>query len=201
MTIQDALNTAVAGGYHVQGSDGVVTVYSGASSDFTLWTRTDNASSFMIPLEETLLDLAFWRAFGRALAKERISPSGDWKQLWHQCIEHLIHGGTPAGFFQTLASPLVPQEREGAEAWAPAGCRGRTASPGGRSMRTFLVMIEFEYTAVDAQGHPYVRTGSTEVREQATSPLAAEDQARAAFAASARGAIITVSVRAHHPPS
>ncbi len=66
-------------------------------------------------------------------------------------------------------------------------------------MRTFLVMIEFEYTAVDDQGHPYVRTGSTEVMEQAMSPLAAEDQARAAFAASAKGAIITVSVRAHHP--
>ena len=66
-------------------------------------------------------------------------------------------------------------------------------------MRTFLVTIEFEYTAVDDQGHPYIRTGSTEVVEQATSPLAAEDQARAAFAASAKGAIITVSVRAHHP--
>ena len=47
MTIQDALTTAVAGGYHVQGSDGGVTVYSGANSDFTLWTRTDNASSFI----------------------------------------------------------------------------------------------------------------------------------------------------------
>ena len=40
MTMQDALNKAVAGGYHVQGSDGVVTVYGGANSDFTLWTRT-----------------------------------------------------------------------------------------------------------------------------------------------------------------
>src|SRR5215216_6221619 len=108
MTIQDALNTAVAGGYHVQGSDGGVTVYSGANSDFTLWTRTDNASSFLIPLEETLLDPAFWTAFGRALAREGVSPSGDWKQLWHQFIEHLIQGGTPAAFFQTLASPASP---------------------------------------------------------------------------------------------
>src|SRR2546423_15304943 len=108
MTIQDALNTAVAGGYHVQGSDGVGTVYSGANSDFTLWTRTDNASSFMIPLEETLLDSAFWMAFGRALAREGVSQRGDWKQLWHHFTEHLIHGGTPAGFFQTLASPSSP---------------------------------------------------------------------------------------------
>ena len=108
MTIQDALNTAVAGGYHVQGSDGVVTVYSGANSDFTLWTRTDNASSFMIPMEETLLDLAFWSAFGRALAREGVLQSGAWKQLWHQFTEYLIQGGTPAAFFQTLASPLSP---------------------------------------------------------------------------------------------
>ena len=108
MTIQDALTTAVAGGYHVQGSDGGVTVYSGANSDFTLWTRTDNASSFMIPLEETLLDPAFWTAFGRALAREGGSQSGDWKQLWHQFTEHLIRGGTPAAFFQTLASPSSP---------------------------------------------------------------------------------------------
>ncbi len=108
MTIQDALNTAVAGGYHVQGSDGGVTVYSGAKSDFTLWTRTDNASSFMIPLEETLLDPAFWTAFGRALAREGGLQSGDWKQLWHHFTEHLIQGGTPAAFFQTLAAPSSP---------------------------------------------------------------------------------------------
>jgi hypothetical protein len=115
MTIQDALNKAVAGGYHVQGSDGGVTVYSGANSDFTLWTRTDNASSFMIPMEETLLDPTFWTAFGRALAREGGSQSGDWKQLWHQFTEHLIQGGTPAAFFQTLvspSSPAPPQERE-----------------------------------------------------------------------------------------
>jgi len=80
MTIQDALTTAVAGGYHIQGSDGVDTVYSGANSDFTLWTRTDNASSFMIPMAETLLDPAFWTAFGRALAREGVSQV-DWKQL------------------------------------------------------------------------------------------------------------------------
>ena len=108
MTIQDARNTAVAGGYHVQGSDGVVTVYSGAHSDFTLWTRTDTASSLMIPLEETLLALAFWSAFGRALAREGVLQAGEWKQLWHHFPEYLIHGGTPAAFFQTLASPSSP---------------------------------------------------------------------------------------------
>jgi hypothetical protein len=68
-------------------------------------------------------------------------------------------------------------------------------------MLTFLVTIEFEYTAVNEKGTPSVYTGSIDFVEQATSSLAAEDQARAAFAATAQGAIITVSVRAqnlHH---
>jgi hypothetical protein len=68
-------------------------------------------------------------------------------------------------------------------------------------MRMFLVTIEFEYTTVDAKGTPSVRTGSLDVVEQAASPLAAEDQARAAFAATAKGAIITVSVRSQNPPN
>jgi len=81
MTIQEALTIAVVGGYHVQGSDGVTTVYSGANSDFSLWTRTDTASSFLVPLEETLLDPTFWTAFGHALAREGVSQVGEWPQL------------------------------------------------------------------------------------------------------------------------
>jgi hypothetical protein len=111
MTIQEAMNKAVAGGYHVQGSDGGATSYSGANSDFSLWTRTDNASSFLVPVEETLLDPAFWTAFGRALAREGVWPSGDWKHLWHQFTEHLINGGTRETFFQTLASPSPPSHQ------------------------------------------------------------------------------------------
>jgi len=118
MTIQEAMNKAVAGGYHVQGSDGGATSYSGANSEFSLWTRTDNASSFLVPMEETLLDPAFWTAFGCMLARDRVCPSGDWKHLWHQFTEHLINGGTRETFFQTLASPLTPlapKKRKGKE--------------------------------------------------------------------------------------
>jgi len=66
-------------------------------------------------------------------------------------------------------------------------------------METFLVTIEFESTGVDAEGNTYVRTGSVDLVEQAAQPRAAEAQARAAFAATAKGAIITVSVRAKNP--
>ena len=66
-------------------------------------------------------------------------------------------------------------------------------------METFLVTIEFESTGVDADGNTYVRTGSVDLVEQAAQPRAAEAQARAAFAATTKGAIITVSVRAKNP--
>jgi hypothetical protein len=67
MTIAEVLHAAIAGGYHIDGSDGVPTEYGGANSEYSVWTRTDNHSSFMIPLHETWLDPAFWRALGRAL--------------------------------------------------------------------------------------------------------------------------------------
>src|SRR5947207_3118011 len=67
MTIQEAMHTAIAGGYHIQGSDGGETAYSGANSEYSAWTRLDNQSSFLIPLQETFLDPAFWHALGRAL--------------------------------------------------------------------------------------------------------------------------------------
>ena len=67
MTIEEAITLAMHGGYHIHGSDGVETSYSGASSDYSAWTRKDNASSFMVAVQETFLDPAFWSALGRAL--------------------------------------------------------------------------------------------------------------------------------------
>jgi hypothetical protein len=34
---------------------------------YSAWTRTDNQSSFLVPVQETFLDPVFWHAFGRAL--------------------------------------------------------------------------------------------------------------------------------------
>ena len=67
MTIAEALSKAVAGGYHIHGSDGMATTYAGASRQFSAWTRHDNDSSFLIPVEETFLDPRFWQALGRTL--------------------------------------------------------------------------------------------------------------------------------------
>jgi hypothetical protein len=67
MTIQEALDKATEGGYHVQGSDGMDTYYEGASNEYSAWTRKDNESSFVVPVEETFLDPTFWQALGSAL--------------------------------------------------------------------------------------------------------------------------------------
>ena len=68
-----------------------------------------------------------------------------------------------------------------------------------RRMETFLVTIEFESTFVDPDGNPYIRTGTVDFVEQAANPRAAEEQARAGFATTSKGSIITVSVRAQSP--
>ena len=57
MTIQDAIDTAVEGGYHIHGSDGMDTYYERANSEFSAWTRKDNESTFVVPVEETFLIL------------------------------------------------------------------------------------------------------------------------------------------------
>src|SRR5262249_35111152 len=67
MTVQEALNKATEGGYHIYGSDGMDTYYEGANSEYSVWTRKDNESSFIVPTEETFLDPRFWQALGHAL--------------------------------------------------------------------------------------------------------------------------------------
>jgi len=123
MTIQEAINTAVAGGYHLHGTDGGATVYTGANSEFSAWTRTDNHSSFMIPVQETFLDPAFWRALGRVLGWEemcelaitcmhgqeecRRCQGSYWMYQWHCFIQAIAQGQTPDTFFASLTHPDV----------------------------------------------------------------------------------------------
>ena len=122
MMIQEAMNKAVAGGYHINGSDGIATLYIGANDEYSAWTRTDNDSSFMVPVEETFLDPRFWQALGRTLgwsegcdlviicvhgAEECQSCRGYyWMYQWHCFIQALAHGNPPEAFFARLASSL-----------------------------------------------------------------------------------------------
>src|SRR5262245_19867492 len=70
MTIQDAINNAIKGGYHLDSADGVTIAFSGANDEYSAWTRPDTESSFLIPVHETLLDPRFWHALGRTLGWE-----------------------------------------------------------------------------------------------------------------------------------
>jgi len=67
MMIQEAIDKANEGGYHMHGSDGMETSYDGANNEFSGWTRKDNLSTFLVPTEETFLDPRFWQALGCAL--------------------------------------------------------------------------------------------------------------------------------------
>jgi hypothetical protein len=86
MTVQEAMNKAVAGGYHIYGSDGMETLYEGANSKYSVWTRKDNESSFIIPTEETFLDPKFWQALGRALGWSDLKVARKWR--WPPCEPH-----------------------------------------------------------------------------------------------------------------
>ena len=119
MTIKEAMYKATQGGYHIHGTDGVETYYSGANSEFSVWTRKDNDSSFIVTVEETFLDPEFWHALGRGLGYEDTSRKGklllysptgyavdkniDWAEYTMlRFIDHLAEGKTPDSFFESL---------------------------------------------------------------------------------------------------
>jgi hypothetical protein len=118
MTIEEAMQKAVGGGYHIHGSDGIETSYAGANSAFTAWTRKDNASTFQIAVEETFLDPHFWQALGRGLGWSEVCEhallcvhQGEtsrrcrgsyWMYQWHGFIQVLADGNPPEAFFARL---------------------------------------------------------------------------------------------------
>jgi hypothetical protein len=118
MTIQDAIDKASEGGYHLQGSDGVDTEYSGASREYSAWTRQDTKSSFMVAVEETFLDPQFWQALGQGLGWDQAiktlhivdngrptmvtSTGQSWLSHWHGFVDCLAEGKTPEDYFAQL---------------------------------------------------------------------------------------------------
>ena len=129
MMIQEAIDKATEGGYHMHGSDGMETSYDGANNEFSGWTRKDNLSTFLVPTEETFLDPRFWQALGRALGWSEVCDltiiyvHGDeecqrcrgyyWMYQWHCFIQALAEGNTPEVFFHHLTSSN--RQRHGAE--------------------------------------------------------------------------------------
>ena len=122
MMIQEAIDKANEGGYHIHGSDGIATSYIGANDEYSAWTRTDNDSSFMVPVEETFLDPRFWQALGHTLGwsavcdlaiicvhgeeESRRCRGYYWMYQWHCFIQAIAHGNTPEAFFARLTFSL-----------------------------------------------------------------------------------------------
>jgi hypothetical protein len=119
MTIQEAFQRAVEEGYHVKSLDGIDIDYNGVNDEWSVWTRRDTESSYMIPVDETFLDPKFWHALGRALGWDAPSDvcircsQGEtctehhgayWMYQWHCFIQDIANGKRPEEFFAGLFS-------------------------------------------------------------------------------------------------
>jgi hypothetical protein len=104
------------------------TDYVDANSEYSVWTRKDNASSFIVPVAETFLNPHFWLALGCALGWDQavrtvhavengrptiVTRAGQqWLSQWHRFIDHLAAGNTPEAFFDTLTAPPTSEIQE-----------------------------------------------------------------------------------------
>jgi hypothetical protein len=108
MTIQEAMNTAIEGGYHLNGFDGRDTDDAGANRACSAWTRNDTDSTWVAGVKEALLDPHFWRALGLALGWQAgvemkyLIYHQWWRQPWHRFIDHLADGHPPETFFERI---------------------------------------------------------------------------------------------------
>jgi hypothetical protein len=97
MTIQEAINKALEGGY-----------------------PTERIADLSVPVQaQCFLETTFWEALGRALGIEgdfefihlsrgepRKKRQPMWLYYWHRFTSHLGAGKTPASFFETF--PYLP---------------------------------------------------------------------------------------------
>src|SRR5687768_464587 len=67
MTIQEAIQKAIEGGYHRNGADGRDTDDAGANHACPAWTRDDTDSPWSAGVQALWLDPHFWRSLGLAL--------------------------------------------------------------------------------------------------------------------------------------
>ena len=162
MTIQEAINKANEGGYHMHGSDGMATSYDGATNEFSAWTRKDNLSTFLVPTEETFLDPKFWQALGCALGwseecnlailcrhqeEEGQRYRGYyWMFQWFRFIQVLADGNTPEAFF----APLPSAQRLASETTNPPQA-ARDCSHDNASLLVHGIHLELDHIHETAQ--------------------------------------------------
>jgi hypothetical protein len=141
MTITEALHHATQGGYHIKASDGMDTVYAGANSEYSVWTRTDNDSSFIVPVADSFLDPHFWQALGcglgwdQAVKTARAVENGTatlvtrtghpWVSSWHHFIDYLVEGKTAEDFFERVPCPATRERDKAGRRTGTPTTRGR----------------------------------------------------------------------------
>jgi hypothetical protein len=97
MTIQEAMNTAVEGGYHLYGSDGMDTDDEGATNDYSAWTRKDNESSFL----DVSMALLYSGNCGRENPCSLLCPS-------HLVADDVERAQEPAPGWKGTPAPILP---------------------------------------------------------------------------------------------
>ena len=111
MTINEAITKATEAGYCVKDLENIDIYFSGANSEYSVWTRKDNESSVMVRVEETFLDPCFCQALGRALGwqhgceKSLLAYEQWWRGPWHRFLDCLADGKTAEDFFQNFGRP------------------------------------------------------------------------------------------------
>ena len=141
MTITEALHHATQGGYHIQAFDGMDTAYAGANSEYSVWTRNDNDSSFIVPVADSFLDPHFWQALGRRSGWDQavktvqtvengratlVTRTGaDWVSSWHQFIDCLVAGQTAEDFFASVPCPATKEREKAGKRTGTPTTRGR----------------------------------------------------------------------------
>lgn len=151
MTIEDVINKAITGGYHVYPPDGEETYYDGSNNTWSVWTRKDNHSSFVVLVHETLMDRAFWQALGRVLGWQQICLSCGcetlpnargqcdscldtvrevpqrfqeaWLYHWHRLIDHLAIGNTIHSFFEGFSEECTSHSLSQGPSGTTSRCR------------------------------------------------------------------------------
>lgn len=92
MTIEDAIQKAIEGGYDVPRlranpeaeQEGVVLLIQAHVRE-----------------HQPFLDAAFWQSLGKALGWD-VRAQKDYLYEWHRLIDHLAEGGSAESFFETL---------------------------------------------------------------------------------------------------
>ncbi len=115
MTIQQAIEKAIEGGWKEFANPDEITIRKGGTNDQIYhydwaWGFTHTGLPYGLPVSVVLSDPLFWQSLGKAMGWEletRQVGGGDglifkWQNEWHKLIDHLIKSGSIESFFDNL---------------------------------------------------------------------------------------------------